>query len=378
MASSASSPVKAAITLTLLADGAPLSPEIMATLDEVEVTFDDVERSGFKVSFHTPRTAASGDAYDEIVKLTPSSQVAFKIVVGIGNVSSLVMDGYVLKQSVGLDPSGEGTVTLYGQDMSVLMDVLDKHKVFEQMHEGSIAKEVLQAYASSFDVVVKDPEDPYTPTQDAHKKATQLTTDYKYLRSLATSLGYRFYLKPDLKKSTMYWGPPEVAASAGGPLVLAVEPFGNLRSISVDYDALVPVNRWIALQDPEDPGDVLAIVTVDAASTAYPPLGDSDVLSTQATIRNEFSPNTSGSPPDVAKARAQARVDLSSWAVSAQGEVDVSRYGFLLQPCTTVELQGVHASHEGKYYVKSVTHKIRPGSYTQSFVLKRGGLASAA
>jgi len=41
-----------------------------------------------------------------------------------------------------------------------------------------------------------------------------------------------------------------------------------------------------------------------------------------------------------------------------------------------VGVRGVGSTYDGLYYVQSVTHRIRPGSYKQSFTLTREGVGS--
>ena len=41
-----------------------------------------------------------------------------------------------------------------------------------------------------------------------------------------------------------------------------------------------------------------------------------------------------------------------------------------------VGVRGVGLAYDGLYYVKSVTHSIKPGEYKQSFTLARNGLVS--
>jgi hypothetical protein len=68
----------------------------------------------------------------------------------------------------------------------------------------------------------------------------------------------------------------------------------------------------------------------------------------------------------------------SQWAdaVTAEGSLDVTRYGGVLQARQLVGVRGVGPAFDGLYYVKSVTHKIKRGEYKQSFTLTRNGLVS--
>jgi hypothetical protein len=73
---------------------------------------------------------------------------------------------------------------------------------------------------------------------------------------------------------------------------------------------------------------------------------------------------------------ALAAMAGSSDAVTGSGQLDVLRYGRLLKPRQLVAVRGAGESFNGRYFVKSVTHNIQRGSYTQSFSLARGGVKS--
>ena len=63
-------------------------------------------------------------------------------------------------------------------------------------------------------------------------------------------------------------------------------------------------------------------------------------------------------------------------AVTGKGELDVVRYGRILKARGLVGVRGAGPAFDGLHYVKSVTHKIKPGQYKQSFELSRNGLIS--
>jgi hypothetical protein len=62
--------------------------------------------------------------------------------------------------------------------------------------------------------------------------------------------------------------------------------------------------------------------------------------------------------------------------VTAQGEVDVLRYGTVLRARRLVGVRGAGMAFDGLYFVQTVQHQIRRGSYTQRFTLVRNGLIS--
>jgi hypothetical protein len=63
-------------------------------------------------------------------------------------------------------------------------------------------------------------------------------------------------------------------------------------------------------------------------------------------------------------------------AITASGSLDVVRYGRPLRSRALVGVRGAGLAYDGLYYVDTVTHKIKPGEYKQSFTLSRDGLIS--
>ena len=91
-------------------------------------------------------------------------------------------------------------------------------------------------------------------------------------------------------------------------------------------------------------------------------------------LRVDLTDDTAKLTPVEALGRAVARASASSDAVTGQGQLDVARYGQVLKARALVGVRGAGVAYDGLYYVKSVTHNIKRGEYTQSFTLARNGL----
>ncbi len=83
-----------------------------------------------------------------------------------------------------------------------------------------------------------------------------------------------------------------------------------------------------------------------------------------------------GSNPVKAMLVALGKLLVSSDAITASGELDVLRYGYVLKIRQRATVRGAGDYYDGEYYVKSVTHNIKRGEYKQSFSLSRGGVGS--
>jgi len=70
---------------------------------------------------------------------------------------------------------------------------------------------------------------------------------------------------------------------------------------------------------------------------------------------------------------AVAAVTRTPEPIEAHGEVDSVKYGKVLRARKLVGVRGAGTSYDGFYYVRKVTHTLRPGEYRQSFTLSRDG-----
>ena len=135
-----------------------------------------------------------------------------------------------------------------------------------------------------------------------------------------------------------------------------------------------PVQVYGYVSD-ETSESILPVLTLN--STRVPPLASKPpLIFNQPYVRKQLLDYQGSSYID-ALARAQAITDQSIDAVvTADGTLDVLRYGSILMAPGIVGVRGVGFSYDGNYYVTSVTHSIRVGHYTQNFSLAREGLGS--
>ena len=105
-----------------------------------------------------------------------------------------------------------------------------------------------------------------------------------------------------------------------------------------------------------------------------PPLGQKNPIPLKITPLVGLS----GYTPIEAAVIALAKAADSANVISGQGTLDVLRYGTILPARTVVQVQGAGITYDGEYFVSSVTHTIKPGSYKQSFTLQRNRLIGGA
>ena len=107
-------------------------------------------------------------------------------------------------------------------------------------------------------------------------------------------------------------------------------------------------------------------------SPINPPLG----LIPPLPLKFDLLQGTAKQSPIEAAETGMAEASKAADAVTATGSLDVLRYGQILKARRLVGVRGSGPAFEGLYYVKSVTHKIKRGEFTQDFVLTRNGLLS--
>lgn len=353
----------------------PPPPTVTEALQEVEVSTSDTERSGFRLTFRVGRNASMPLDYDLLTGplLRPFSRVL--LMVTFNGVPRVLMDGIITNQQLnpGEEP-GTSTLTVMGEDVSVMMDLEERSVEHPAQNEMVIALKIIASYAKFGLIPMVLPPPTLDIPLPIERTPVQQGTDLQYLQKMAGRFGYVFYLTPGPAPltSTAYWGPPVRVGLPQRALRTAVGPNTNVNSIGFQYDALAPTRVEGQVQD-RRLHQTLPVMTF--ASTR-PPLASQNALLTQTSTRvRQFR----GSGLDATQALARAQGDTDSAAdrtVTATGELDALRYEGILQPRALVGLQGAGFSYDGFYYVKQVSHRIRIGGYTQNFTLTREGTGS--
>lgn len=369
------------IRLTLLIGptvAIPAPPQVADALQSVEVTESDQGRSGFQLTFSTGREGPAG-LIDHALLLSPLLRPFNRVIVMmiLDVVPVVLMDGIITNQqlSPGDDP-GTSTVTVTGEDVSVMMDMEEKSVEHPAQDETIIALKILASYPQYG--LIPDVRPPITidPPIPIERTPIQRGTDRAYLVEMASRYGYVFYVRPGPAPFTnfAYWGPPERIGVPQRALSVAMGPQTNVESINFEYNALEPT---MVLGSVQDKTTNLKLPVITLAGTR-PPLSAFPALPFNL-------PNVRIAPPDQSEgltyvqayARALGRTDRSLETVaSASGELDGIRYGAALRPRGLVGLRGAGFANDGLWYVSRVSHQIKRGEYKQSFSLSRDGAGS--
>lgn len=107
------------------------------------------------------------------------------------------------------------------------------------------------------------------------------------------------------------------------------------------------------------------------------PLGAVPTTLTNLPMTRQVGMETSGLNVMQAFARAQGLLDASSDdTVTVSGTLDSVAYNDVLKARALVDLRGAGFSFDGSYVVRSVTHRIARGAYSQDFTLSRSELGA--
>jgi hypothetical protein len=366
-------------TLTLLigptvAVPAPLS--LADALLQVEVTHRDDGHSGFQLRFAAGRSGPF-DALDYGLVANPLLKPFNRVilVLTMQGMPRVLMDGIITHQELA-PGSGPGTATLSvtGEDVSVMMDLEEKSAEHPAQDETIIATKIIASYAKYGLVPMVIPPVAIDPPLPIERTPVQQDTDRVYLTKMAERHGYVFYVEPGPVPftNTAYWGPPPRLSVPQRALNVNLGGETNVTQITFRSNGLSAELAEGAVQD----RTTNSAVPVQTFASLRPPLASQPAwLVNQPNVRRRRF-RGAGLNAIQALGRAQGRTDASIDGVTADGEVDTLRYGSVLQARALVGLRGAGYSYDGFWYVKRVTHTIRRGAYAQRFSLAREGVGS--
>lgn len=349
-------------------------------LDKVEVSKSDTERSGFQITFKVGRSGPADILDYQLISnplLKPNNRVI--IMVTLNAIPRVIMDGIIKDQQLNPSPEpGGSTLTISGQDVSVMMDKKEETAEHPAQNEYIIALKLLAKYAQYGLVPMFIPPFMIDFPLPVERIPVQRDTDLAYIKKLAERFGYVFFIDsgPVPGVNTAYWGPQPRIGIPKKALSFNLGGDSNVNSLDFQYDSEAASTYHASIQD-RNLNQSLPVQTF--FSTRLPPLALMPALPFDLpNVRETELENIEGLNYAQAFARAQAETNKSMDNVlTATGELDVARYGDILDARTLVGLRGAGYHHDGMYYVKDITHSISSmGEYKQRFTLTREGRGS--
>lgn len=354
----------------------PAPRPLLEALESIEVTQADEGRSGFQMIFKLGK-GGQGFVDYTLLAANPLLQISFRVilVLTVGPVPQVLMDGIITDQQVqpaqGDTPT---TLTITGEDISVMMDREEKNVEHPAQPEIAIALKIIGQYARYGLIPLVIPPPSLDVPIPVERTPVQQDTDLKYLIELAERFAYVFYVVPGPLPgtNTAYWGPPIRVGIPQPALSVDMGAATNVESINFQYDGLKATRVTGSVQDRLSNQRI----PVQTFLSTRPPLAALPALLNVGFLRQKVFRAEAGLNAAQAMAQAQAETEQSTDVVKAEGEVNAVRYGHLLHARGLVGLRGVGYSYDGLYYVKQVATSIRKGEVRQKFTLTREGLGS--
>jgi hypothetical protein len=357
----------------------PVPSTVLEALASVEVKVEDVGQSGFQLVFSVDKNSP----LNLLFLLTGGLPLLFMrciLVATVNGTANVLIDGVITKNEISPgDKGSNSTLTLFGKDLTALMDQSNWSGFpFPACPREARVALLLAKYAFFGVLPIIIPSLLFDISLPIEQIPAQQGTDLAYIKTLASEVGYVFYIAagPVPGTSTAYWGPQVKIGPVQSALNADMDAYSNVESMHFSFEqdkCRIPIvytyvqELGISLPIPIPPVDPL-----QPPLGAIPPLPTNLLPPDLAAFRNNLS---KVSIPQAIMMGLAAGAE-SSEAVTCEGSLDVTRYGGVLNARSLVGVRGAGQAFDGLYYVKSVTHKIKRGEYKQSFTLTRNGLVS--
>ncbi|GAA0666848.1 hypothetical protein GCM10010193_18120 [Kitasatospora atroaurantiaca] len=366
------------VHLTLLVGPAVPVPVPRFVLDAltgvtVHSTAEPGKQSAFELTFELEKGSLLPTVFLLVGgSLPPVLRVV--ITVTVGSMPEVLIDGVMTSTS--LAPGANGTpsvLTVHGMDLTALMEKIDGTGTpFPALPVAARVLTVLAKYAA-FGVIpaVVPSLVPDTPNP-LERVPVQRGTDLAYLRRLASRSGYVFTHIPGPVPgaSIAYWGPQAKIGLPQPALNVDLDVQTNVESLNFSYDAEAATLPVIFIHHPET--KAIIPVPIPDVSPLNPPLGALQPIPHRIRYIRETAKLGIAEAVLLGMAKSSSAADV----VTAQGSLDVQRYGQVLRPRALVGVRGAGTAFDGLYFVQSVDHQLKRGSFTQQFTLVRNGLVS--
>lgn len=348
----------------------PAPAEVVEAISSVEITNSDSGRDGFQMRFTLGKSVTDLlQDYALLLKnhFEPPNRVIIMVYIGTSPPEVLI-DGIITSHQLApSNTAGGSTLVITGEDISLQMDLEEKNKTFKNQSDSEIVTTILSNYLT-YGVTPQTTATNLRRTEN-EGNTTQQGTDLAFIQQLASRNGFVFYVEPTAPAMTRaYWGPQNYQVSPQPALSMNMGPDTNLESLSFNFNALGPAKPSVAILD----RDTKQRRPVPVPPSARPPLVSRPAVSLRTTLPRD----TANKEQAEAALQAIALATNSADAVTGSGQLDAVRYGRILRARSLVSVRGVGNSYDGSYYIKQVTHRLKPGEYKQSFSISREGRGS--
>lgn len=368
------------VNLTILAGKIipiPISAKLVQSIQTVEVENNDQGFDGFEIVFSAAKADLGGIFdFDLLSNLYLLKNNRIIIMVTINGRPNVLMDGIILEHNLSPSPdSGASTFTIKGTDISRKLDEKEVDATHNSQPDNIIVTKIIASYAQYGLIPLVIPPKFLSVPTPLTDIPSQENTDLKYIQELGQKHDYIFAIETtDIPGvNTAYWGPQIRVGMPQKALTYDMGFASNITNVNITDDSSDTTFVSGLIQDSttnvEIPIQTFAPLRIPLS--LYPSW-ISNFLNTKTKVLRD----TGGLSAVQAFAKAQSDTDETIDNVTITGELNSLKYGDTLKARKLVGLRGVGFSYDGLFYVKSVTHKISKGSYTQNFTLSRDGIGS--
>jgi hypothetical protein len=350
----------------------PVPKDVLDSLDSVSVTNTTAGPSVFQLTFKIDNRSP----LQTLFLLAGGASIPLVRVVLVATVNGspeVLIDGVMTHQQISPGSDGTSTLTISGDDLTAVMKYIDFSGFpFPAMPPEARVLLMLAKYAAFGVIPMVIPSVLMDIPIPVDRIPRQQGTDFAYITQLADEVGYVFYLNPGPLPGTSlaYWG-PEIKVGVPQPaLNINMDAFTNVESLNFSFDAESAKLPILFIQEPNS--KAIIPIPVPPITPLNPPLG----LIPPIPKGLEPIEGTAKLSPIRAALIGLAKASKTADAVTANGSLNVLRYGRILKARQLVGVRGAGPAFDGLYYVKSVTHNIKRGEFKQSFTLGRNGLIS--
>jgi hypothetical protein len=357
----------------------PVPSSVLASLAEVEVTVNDLEPSGFRLTFSIDKQSP----LNLIFLLTGGLPLLFMrciLVATVNGTANVLIDGVITQHEIAPgDKGSNSTLSLLGRDLTAVMDQVNWSGFpFPACPREARVALLLAKYAFFGVLPLIIPSVVTDISLPIEQIPSQQGSDLQYIRQLAEEVGYVFFIVagPVPGTNTAYWGPQLKVGPVQPALNADMDAYSNVESMHFKFDQ--EKSKIPLLYTYVEQLGVSIPVPIPPVNPLQPPLGAIPPIPT-----NLLPPDLTSFRDDLSKVSIPQAIMMgfaagaaSSEAVTCEGSLDVTRYRGVLSARKLVGVRGAGYCFDGLYYVKNVTHKIKRAEYKQSFTLTRNGLVS--
>ncbi len=355
--------------------------DITAWVSAVTVVEDDRQADNVTLTIPDPRMIYSDALFE-------GSTVEVDAGYAEPNQHALMIRAIITKVESSYPENGIPSLTLKGDDKSILMGLVEKKHIWRNLTVSNIVRQVAQANGFRADKIqVQLNNDPMIRSKPIHQDGK---TDLAFLQELAKKYHAKCFIELDEQDQEVLYFIPErriVKLRRPDKLVLSyrVGPTSNLTSFSPSFDSSY-IDRLKEVSDVDTKGN--KVQSQDKPPTEVVIWQLDPILTAQANTQDRSKIHTLYDKGSTRKQELQKKLVAKHLAVGevAADQADIestddtlesrrlgmtasgSTFGNIwLRAKSNIFIDGVNERFNGEWYVSTVTHKLDSGGYKTDF-----------